>query len=116
MRFLVDASSDARIVAHLRSLGHDVTRVGTEYPRSLTDQEILALAHREQRILITDDRDFGDLLFRLRRPHAGVIFFRLETTKFAVLARRLDAVLANHQHQLDRFLVVTRTAVRVRTT
>ena len=116
MRFLVDASSDARIVAHLRPLGHDVTRVGTDYPRSLTDQEILAIAHREQRILITDDRDFGDLVYRLRLPHAGVIYFRLETTRLAVLVERLDTVLADHQDQLDRFLVVTRTAIRVRTT
>ena len=114
MRFLVDASSDARIVAHLRGQGHDVTRVGADYPHSLKDAEILSLARQEQRILITDDRDFGELVFRHRLPHAGVIYFRLETTKLAVLLERLDAVLTTHHDQLDQFLVVTRTEIRVR--
>jgi predicted nuclease of predicted toxin-antitoxin system len=113
-RFLVDASSDARHVPQLRSFGHDVTRVGTEYPASMKDRDILALAHREQRILITDDRDFGELVFRLRQPHAGVIYLRLDTTRFEVRARRIEEVLARHADDLDQFLVVTTDSVRVR--
>lgn len=58
MRFLLDQSSDARLVEYLRSLNHDATRVGREYPGGLTDDEVLPLAHREQRILITHDRGF----------------------------------------------------------
>lgn len=50
MRFLVDASPDARHAGHLRSLGHDVTRVGTDYPATMKDVDILALAYGEQRI------------------------------------------------------------------
>lgn len=114
MRFLVDASSDARLVDHLRGANHDATRVGSDYPASLTDEAILALAHREGRILITDDRDFGELVFRLRQPHAGVIYLRLDTTRIAARVARLDVVLANHGHALDQFLVVTMTEVRVR--
>ena len=113
MRFLVDASSDARFVTHLRSLGHDVTRVGTDYDARLADTEILAIAHRERRVLITDDRDFGDLVYRRRQPHAGVIYLRLSTTVFAVRRDRVDQVLASHSDQLDRFLVVTEDDVRV---
>lgn len=114
MRFLVNASSDARLVPHLRDLGHDVTRVGTDYPASLADADILALAHREERVLVTDDRDFGELVFVRRQPHAGVIFLRLETTKLAVRVERLDHVLSAYTDQLDRFLVVSQTTVRVR--
>lgn len=114
MRFLIDASPDARHAAHLRSLGHDVTRVGTDYPAAMKDVDILALAHREQRILLTDDRDFGELVFRMRQPHAGVIYLRLDTTKFPVRAQRVEDVLAQYADQLDQFLVVTIDAVRVR--
>ena len=114
MKFLVDASSDARLVTHLRNLGHDATRIGTEYPPALEDAQVLALAQREQRILITDDRDFGELIFRLRQPHAGVIYLRLETTQLAVRLDRLDYVLSHYADQLAHFIVVTDDAVRVR--
>jgi predicted nuclease of predicted toxin-antitoxin system len=113
-RFPVDASSDARIVGHLRHLGHDVTRVGTDHPGNLKDVEVLATAVAEQRILITDDRDFGELVCVRRHPHTGVIYFRLNTTRFVVRASRLDAVLANHSDELDQFLIVTEHDVRVR--
>lgn len=76
--------------------------------------EVLATAYREQRILITDDRDFGELVFRLRQPHAGVIYLRLDTTKIAVRIDRLDHVLDNYSQQLDQFVVVTEADVRVR--
>ncbi|MCC7103541.1 MAG: DUF5615 family PIN-like protein [Chloroflexi bacterium] len=114
MRFIVDASSDARLALHLRSLGHDVTRIGTNYPGNLPDTEVLAIAHREARILVTDDRDFGELIVRLGQPHAGVIYLRLGTTRFAVRRERIDAVLAEHADQLERFLTVTEQLVRVR--
>ena len=113
MRFLVDASSDARLVPFLRSLGHDVTRIGTEYPADLPDYDVLALAQREQRILITDDRDFGALVFKDRHPHAGVIYLRLETTLLSVRTARLAFVLTMHGFQLDQFVVVTERGVRV---
>jgi predicted nuclease of predicted toxin-antitoxin system len=114
LRFLIDASSDARHALHLRLLGHDVTRVGTHYPAAMKDADILALAYSEQRVLVTDDRDFGELVFRLRRAHAGVIYLRLDTTKFQARARRVEDVLAQYGDQLDQFLVVTMDTIRVR--
>ena len=71
MRLLVDASSDARLVLYLQSLGHDATRIGTHYPADLPDWEVLAIAHREGRILITDDRDVGELIFRVGQLMPG---------------------------------------------
>jgi predicted nuclease of predicted toxin-antitoxin system len=79
MKFLLDQSTDARLSTYLRGLGHDVTRIAKEYPPGLLDPNILSLAKAEGRILITDDRDFGELIFRLQLPHAGVIFLRLGT-------------------------------------
>jgi predicted nuclease of predicted toxin-antitoxin system len=48
VRFLVDACTDARLVAHLRLLGHDVTRVGQDYPGELEDPAILEIARIER--------------------------------------------------------------------
>lgn len=98
----------------LRSRGHDATRVGAEYPHGLADADVLAIAHREQRILIASDRDFGELVFAHAQPHAGVIYFRLSTTTLAGHVARLIEVLAKHASDLDAFLVVTDLAIRVR--
>jgi predicted nuclease of predicted toxin-antitoxin system len=116
MRFLVDASSDARLVPYLRSFGHDVTRVGTDYPADLPDREVLATAHREHRILITDDRDFGELIFRHRHPHDGVIYLRLTSTALAVRIARLAAVLSTYPDGITEFLIITEDRIRLRPT
>lgn len=77
MRFLLDESAEYRLASFLRNPGHDVTAIAHDYPAGLADTEVLALARREDRILITNDRDFGELIIRQRLAHAGVIFFRL---------------------------------------
>lgn len=77
MKFLFDQSADRRLLPYLQSLGHDVTAIGANYPSGLPDEEVLAIAQREQRILVADDRDFGELVFSKRQAHVGVIYFRL---------------------------------------
>jgi predicted nuclease of predicted toxin-antitoxin system len=96
------------------AVGYDVTRIGTDHPGTLKDSEVLAIAVAERRMLITDDRDFGELVFVRRHRHTGVIYFRLNTTRFVVRSARLDYVLANHSNDLDQFLIVTEHDVRVR--
>ena len=75
---------------------------------------MLAIALREQRVLITNDRDFGELVFVQHQPHAGVIYFRLTTTRLSAYVTRMNEVLAHYSDQLDAFLVVTDRTVRVR--
>ena len=115
MRFLIDESADTRIAPPLRQLGHDVATVAGDYAAALEDAEVLALAHRDRRILIMDDRDFGELVFRHRQPHAGVIYFRLSNTSLSLRVDRLIYVLTYHSDQLDQFLVVSDHDVRSRT-
>jgi predicted nuclease of predicted toxin-antitoxin system len=115
LRFLLDQSADARLVPYLRSLGHDVIRIGKDFPPGLPDSAVLALAVAEHRILVTDDRDFGELVFAHRQPHTGVIYFRLgEYAELSLKIARLDHVLARYADRLDQFLVVSRATVRVR--
>lgn len=71
MKFLLDENTEYRIAAYLSSAGHDVTTVAQDYQRALTDHEVLGIASSEGRILITNDRDFGELIFRQNLRHAG---------------------------------------------
>lgn len=77
MKFLLDESAEYRIAAFLKDQGHDVTAIAHDYPQALTDSDVLAIAEAEGRVMITNDLDFGELVFRDGKVHAGVILFRL---------------------------------------
>jgi predicted nuclease of predicted toxin-antitoxin system len=115
VRFLLDESADGRIGAYLQEGGHDVTRIGREHPLGLPDDEVLAIAYRERRILITRDRDFGELAFVHLQPHRGVILLRLGSAPpLATIRVRLEEVLSQHTPELDQFIVVTPNLIRIR--
>src|SRR5512134_1493585 len=76
MKFLFDQSADFRLIPYLKDLGHDVQVISRNYPHGLPDDDVLAIACREQRVLLVADRDFGQLIFQEHLAHAGVIFFR----------------------------------------
>ena len=114
MRFLLDQNIDARLIPFLISLGHDVIRIGREHPHDMSDEDILALAHRERRILITNDRDFGELVFRHGQPHSGLILFRLGSAGLPTKIARLTEILTQHGAQLNGFIVATLDSIRVR--
>jgi predicted nuclease of predicted toxin-antitoxin system len=114
VKFLIDESADARVAPYLRNVGHEVALVAADYAPALDDVEILAIAVREQRILITFDRDFGELVFDQGQPHAGVLYFRLGHIELPTEIERLEHVLIHYADRLDHFITVTRRAVRVR--
>ena len=72
MRFLVDESTGAAVVAYLRRVGHNVVAVAEAMPQA-DDPDILARAAGEDRILITNDKDFGELAFRFGLPAEWVL-------------------------------------------
>ncbi len=114
MKFLLDESPDFPLSVVLTNLNHDVTAIAREYPQSLKDIEVLAIAQREGRILITNDRDFGELIFRRQLPHSGVILFRLGSEDIPTKATWLKHVLDHYAEHLRDFIVVTERGVRVR--
>jgi predicted nuclease of predicted toxin-antitoxin system len=115
MRFLLDQSAEARIGIFLISIGHDATRVGKDHPPGLPADDVLAITVSERRILLTNDSDFGELIFKQLHPHAGVIYLRfpLDTTASQKLAA-IERLLTDHADDLDRYLTVTPRGVRVR--
>ena len=118
MKFLLDQNAERRIASFLRNLGHDVKVVAVDLPPGIADEEVLAYGYKEQRIVITNDKgDFGDLIFHLLRPHAGVILFRrMRSGDMDIKLERLAFVLEAYANRLNHFLVVTPTNVRVRKT
>lgn len=114
MRFLPDQSTDRRLATYLKKLGHDVTVVAVDYPASLPDEQVLTVGQQEQRILVTEDRDFGELVFVRRRPHSGVIYLRLRPMELETKIARLRDARDRYADRLDEFVVVTEKTVRVR--
>ena len=115
MKFLFDQSADFRLIPHLRQLGHDVEAISHHNPPGLADEDVLAIARAERRVLVVADRDFGVLIFHQRLVHAGVIFFRLPAAQLQVKIEHLNTVLEAHAEELERgeFLVVSPGQIRV---
>ena len=112
MRFLVDECTGPNAAAWLRGQGYGVFSA-YEQSRGTDDDFLIAKAFAENWILITNDKDFGEKVYRERHPHRGVVFLRLNDeradNKVLVLAR----LLAQYAEQLaDRFVVVTDDRVR----
>lgn len=115
MRFLVDECVAKASAIRLRMLGHDVVRIGTDI-HIPDDVDILALATKEQRILITHDQDFGELVFlkKLRSPH-GIVLFRYEPPNPEEVAKRLQTIIASGLCEFaDHLTAVDESKVRQR--
>jgi predicted nuclease of predicted toxin-antitoxin system len=115
MKFLFDQSADFRLIPHLRGLGHDVSAISRNYPHELPDEDVLAIAREEKRVLLVADRDFGELIFQQGLLHTGVIFFRLPGASLQTKVERLSTVLKEYEEALaaGEFIVVTPGHVRI---
>jgi len=112
MKFLVDECTGPAVARWLEQRGHDVFSVYDE-TRGIDDNKIIEIAQAEERILITNDRGFGEKVFRERRPHHGVVFLRLANERSANKIRVLDQLISQHSDALSsRFVVVTETRIR----
>ncbi len=96
MRFVADESCDFAVVRALRQLGHDVTAIA-EMDAGADDDFVIARAVSEQRVLLTEDKDFGQLVFASRRPAAGVVFMRFPASARASLASEVCAFVRDNE-------------------
>lgn len=111
MRFLVDRCAGAKLARWLGEQGHDVVDCG-DSAEDPGDEAILQLAIAEDRILISIDQDFGQLLFAAQRPHRGLV--RLPDCPAAERIRIMADLLARHPEALLQRAVVTVRSGRVR--
>jgi predicted nuclease of predicted toxin-antitoxin system len=114
MRFIVNENVAGSVIRGLRQAGHDVYSV-KESMRSRSDQEVLARAQSEDRIVVTHDKDFGELAFRSRLPATcGIVLFRLEGRNRDSDVKRMLDVLLEREDWVGWFSVVDETRIRKR--
>jgi predicted nuclease of predicted toxin-antitoxin system len=112
MKFLLDESAEYRLASFLTGQGHDVTAIAHDYPAAIADSEVLGIAASEQRVVVTNDADFGELVFRHGHAHSGVILFRLPAGDTTAKIEALRKALASGSLQPGRFIVIDRRGVR----
>jgi predicted nuclease of predicted toxin-antitoxin system len=95
MHFLADESCDFRVVRALRAAGHDVHAV-IEIAPGADDLVVIAMTLGENRILLTEDSDFGQLVYAAGKPNAGVILLRYPSTVRANLPAFITEIVAKH--------------------
>jgi predicted nuclease of predicted toxin-antitoxin system len=99
MRFLADECCDIAAVRTLRADGHDVLAIA-EFMQQSVDSELLALALAEQRILLTEDKDFGSLVFAGGNQSPGVVLLRLNSNARPLIGPSISALVREHGPQL----------------
>ncbi len=113
MRFLADESCDFAVVRALRANEHDVLAVSEVTTRSV-DSELIEQARRENRILLTEDKDFGWLVFASHANSAGVILIRYPSTARVTLAETITRLVTEQGDQLiGAFVVVQPGQIRI---
>lgn len=114
MNFLIDESVDAPIARRLRDDGHQVNCVWELEP-GIDDKTVLDAANRDGAVLVTADKDFGELVFRLKRAHHGVLLIRLTGILAPQKAQIVSDAVRQHADDLrNAFTVVTPGVIRVR--
>jgi len=114
VRFLVDENVPRSVVAWMRAQGHDVVWASEEGCGD-PDPAWLARAEGEQRLIVTSDKDFGELVFRDRLTSYGVILLRLDDVAVPGWVARLEDVWGVIEaNPSGRFIVVGSQRVRVR--
>lgn len=114
MKVIVDVGVGRAVEGLLRECGHDVLAVRDVDPR-LPDGQILARAVREHRLVITMDRDFGELVYRRGLTHTGVLLLRLEDATGEEKRAVVRAIFDEHGDALPgRFSVYQRGRLRMR--
>ena len=105
MRFLADECCDTGLVSSLREDGHDVLYV-LERKAGVSDDEVLIEAYNEERILVTEDKDFGELVYRLKKRSRGIILIRMDVKERQMKWLRLKKLIENYEERLPGHVVV----------
>lgn len=113
MRFLVDECTGPAVALWLRAQGHEVLSI-YDSARGLDDDSVIALALAENWILVTNDKDFGEKVYREHKLHHGIILMRLIDERSQSKIKVLKRLLENHAARLSgQYVVVTEKKVRI---
>jgi predicted nuclease of predicted toxin-antitoxin system len=116
MKIVADESVDFRIISYLRRNSIDVVAIIENRP-SISDIEVLKKANEKIALLITEDKDFGELVFRLKIQHKGILLLRFFDTDIEIQSQKVLEVLLSHEKELiDNFSTLTENKLRIRQT
>ncbi|MEW6238170.1 MAG: DUF5615 family PIN-like protein [Candidatus Omnitrophota bacterium] len=114
MKFLLDENIPLSVIRQLRERGHDVLSA-KESLRAENDEIVLERAQRESRVVVTQDKDFGELAFRKRLPSScGIILFRLSGGAPDDEARRMLQAIESRNDWTGQFSVIRDAFIRMR--
>jgi predicted nuclease of predicted toxin-antitoxin system len=114
MRFLANENVPGAAVTALEALGHDVVWVRVVAPGAI-DRDVLAWAAREERVLLTFDKDFGELAKGANLPPTcGIVLLRTPLPKPGEVGQRLADIIASRDDWVGCFSVVEPGRIRMR--
>jgi predicted nuclease of predicted toxin-antitoxin system len=114
LKIVADESVDKQIVNRLRSDGHDVLFIA-ELDPGIDDDTVLLRSRESNAVLLTADKDFGELVFRQRLLHSGVVLIRLAGLEAETKAELVATAFEQHADELKLgFAVLSRRALRLR--
>lgn len=113
IRFLADVNVEKAIVDFLLENEYDVRWI-PDYDCEMLDEDLLNLANAEKRVLITNDKDFGELTFLQKRISAGIILLRVRGQKAKDKVKLIKKLLQNYSDKvLYHFIVITKKKIRI---
>ena len=114
MRFLADENFPYDAVSALRDVGHDIVWIRESTP-GIDDEEVLARAEAEERIVLTFDKDFGELAFYKKLPAScGIILFRIPAPSSSYVAYITVTAIQSRSDWAGHFSVVEEKRIRMR--
>lgn len=113
MRLVADESCDFTVVVGARDAGHDVVSIAEHMP-GVDDEKVIELAASERRLLLTEDKDFGQLVFAAAKESSGVILIRYPALARSTFTQAVVNLLAERADALySRFVVMEPGRIRV---
>jgi predicted nuclease of predicted toxin-antitoxin system len=114
LKFVADESVDYQIVSRLREGGHEVLYIA-ETQSGASDDSVLAQANLGKAVLLTSDKDFGDLVFRQHLISSGIVLLRIAGLSQERKAEIVVEAIRKHGPELpEGFTVLTPTTIRIR--
>ncbi|MCE9604041.1 MAG: DUF5615 family PIN-like protein [Planctomycetia bacterium] len=114
MKIVADESVDRPIVEHARAMGHEIIYISEVSP-GVSDDVVLEKAVTEKSPLMTSDKDFGELVYRLRRVHFGIILLRLSGLSAALKSACVtESLRLTHLEWTKSFVTISPGGTRVR--
>ncbi|MBC7190297.1 DUF5615 family PIN-like protein [Candidatus Aerophobetes bacterium] len=112
MKFLADVNVEKPVIESLLENGYDVKWI-PDYDCQMSDETLLNLANNEKRILITNDKDFGELIFLQKKLSMGIILFRVKGHPSREKIRLIKLLLEKYKNKLlHHYVIVSKNKIR----